>query len=218
MKLLTIKQFVDKYTGQAIDYDGQYGAQCVDLFNFYNKEVVGAPWIGTPVSGGARDLYEVKNAARDKFYKKLPANAEIQPGDVEVYGYPHGRFIVNGKPIYLGHVAIYIGNGKVINQNGKRPQTTTIDDRIRVGRLGILRPLHQSQQTPEPQKPAPKSIPVKHNSVKSAVGVTSYYQIKKGDTFWGLESGWSMKHGTLQRLNPGINPKALQIGQRIRKS
>lgn len=34
--------FVTKYNGKYIDYDGMYGAQCVDLFNFYNRDVMGA--------------------------------------------------------------------------------------------------------------------------------------------------------------------------------
>ncbi|MFD0824622.1 glycoside hydrolase domain-containing protein [Neobacillus sp. M.A.Huq-85] len=42
------------------------------------------------------------------------------------------------------------------------------------------------------------------------------YTIKKGDTFWGLEKGWKMKHGTLSRLNPEVNPERLQPGQKIR--
>ena len=44
------------------------------------------------------------------------------------------------------------------------------------------------------------------------------YTIKKGDTFWGLENAWRIPHGTLQRINQGIDPKKLQIGQSIRRS
>jgi LysM repeat protein len=42
------------------------------------------------------------------------------------------------------------------------------------------------------------------------------YTIKKGDTFWDLEKEWKMKHGTLNRLNPDVNPERLQPGQTIR--
>lgn len=44
------------------------------------------------------------------------------------------------------------------------------------------------------------------------------YTIAKGDTLWGLENAWGITHGTLQRLNPDIDPKKLQIGQSIRRS
>lgn len=43
-----------------------------------------------------------------------------------------------------------------------------------------------------------------------------YYTIQQGDTFWALEEGWQLSHGTLQQLNPGQDPRTLQIGQRIR--
>lgn len=43
-----------------------------------------------------------------------------------------------------------------------------------------------------------------------------YYTIKKGDTFWDLENAWQLQHGQLEQLNPGINPRTLQIGSRIR--
>lgn len=37
-----------------------------------------------------------------------------------------------------------------------------------------------------------------------------------GFTMWGYESQHGIPHGTLQQLNPGINPRTIQIGQRIR--
>lgn len=41
------------------------------------------------------------------------------------------------------------------------------------------------------------------------------YVIKQGDTFWALESSRGLPHGTLQALNPGVNPTKLQIGEVI---
>lgn len=41
------------------------------------------------------------------------------------------------------------------------------------------------------------------------------YVIKAGDTFWALETHFGLSHGTLQHLNPGVNPRKLQIGQTI---
>lgn len=43
-----------------------------------------------------------------------------------------------------------------------------------------------------------------------------YYKIMPGDTFWDLENAWQLPHGRLQELNPGVDPRRLQIGQRIR--
>lgn len=218
MPLISLSQFVEKYKNKAVDFDKQYGFQCVDLFNYYNKEVIGAPFIGTPATGGARDLYEVQNAVRDKYYKKLPATAKVQPGDVIIGGEPHGRYVVNKKAIYLGHVQIAIDSKKAINQNGKLAQKTTIDDSIRVGRLGILRPLRNiAPPAGTPSSPL-KKIPVTEKPSYEAIPLKTYYTIKKGDTFWGLENAWQLPHGTLQRLNPTHKPKELQIGSRIRRT
>lgn len=42
------------------------------------------------------------------------------------------------------------------------------------------------------------------------------YTIKSGDTFWGLENEWDIPHGTLQKLNPELNPRKLKVGQKIK--
>lgn len=52
--------------------------------------------------------------------------------------------------------------------------------------------------------PAPQAAPV-----------SNQYAIRSGDTFWGLETANNWPHGTLQGLNPGVNPTTLRIGQEI---
>lgn len=199
---ISIEDFVAKYDGQAVDFDKKYGAQCVDLFNFYNSEVVGAPWIGTPATGGARDLYEVESPARNQHYKKLGVDELVQAGDVEVAGAPNGRYVEGGKTIFLGHVRIALGGGRFIEQNGKVSQSTAITTANLPGKLGILRPLKFiGQNSPQNVEP-PTQNKNKHT-------------ISQGDTFWGLEERYNIKHGTLQALNPGLDAKALPIGGEI---
>lgn len=41
------------------------------------------------------------------------------------------------------------------------------------------------------------------------------YTVKTGDTFWTLENEWKIPHGTLQKLNPNIDPYRLQVGENI---
>lgn len=262
MSKISVPQFVQKYDGKSIDFDKAYGAQCVDLFNYYNQEVVGAPRVGTPVTGGARDLFEVNNTGRDAYYEKLAANSDLTIGDVIVYGPPLGRAIENGKQVFYGHVNIYIGNNNVIEQNGKVAFKTVVREVYRGGAIGILRPRNfTNNSSPQnvPQQPQnknkhtissgdtfwgleesyniphgtlqklnpqlnPKSLTIGSEIIIRAEPVTApsanetYYHIRAGDTFWGLENAWQLAHGTLQRLNPGVEPRTLQIGQRIRRS
>ncbi|WP_252722587.1 hypothetical protein [Treponema phagedenis] len=37
---MSLDEFVKKYLGKKVDYDGHYGAQCVDLFRQYCKDVL----------------------------------------------------------------------------------------------------------------------------------------------------------------------------------
>lgn len=199
---ISIKEFVLKYEGKSIDFDKKYGAQCVDLFNYYNSEVVGAPFIGTPRTGGARDLFEVDSSVRSKFYKRLEANSQLQPGDVVIYGAPNGRARVGDLVVFLGHVRIYIGDNNFIEQNARNSGVTTVGSSKVNGMLGILRPLKFIGEN------SPQDVPPPANNKNKHV-------IQKGDTFWGLEEANGWTHGTLQNLNPDLDAKKLQIGSSI---
>lgn len=202
MTLLSVQQIVDKYNGKAVDFDKKYGAQCVDFFNFVNAEMVGAPFIGTPVSGGARDLWEVDNQVRNQHYKKMPSGTPEQAGDILVYGEPNGRYVENGKVFFLGHVRMALGNGQYIEQNGKKANVTVVNSDKVGGLLGILRPLRFIGQN------SPQNVP-DNNKNKNK------HTIVPGDTFWGLEEKYGIEHGRLQQLNPQYDPKALPIGGEI---
>lgn len=53
--------------------------------------------------------------------------------------------------------------------------------------------------------------------VKSDVKTTGvFHRIQKGDTFWALENEYKLKHGTLQKRNPTIDPAKLKIGSKIK--
>jgi len=41
------------------------------------------------------------------------------------------------------------------------------------------------------------------------------HTIGKGDSFWKLENKYNLVHGTLQKLNPGMDAKNLKIGSKI---
>lgn len=260
--MISVQQFAEKYEGKSIDFDKAFGAQCVDLFNFYNQDVVGGEWVGTPVTGGARDLWEASIPARDASYRKLPASTKLQIGDVLIYGQPHGRVSDKSGQKFYGHVAVYLGNGRLIQQNARNNQRTTIEALFTTGLLGVLRPVRFINQS-EPQKVTttsqnqhkhvisqgqtfwgleeengwphgtlqelnpqldPKTLQIGSTIITPAKPSTvadsteTYYNIAAGDTFWALEDAWQLPHGRLQELNPKLDPRKLQIGERIRRS
>jgi uncharacterized protein YukE len=132
-----VRDFRTNYEGKGVDFDGMYGNQCVDLFQRYNKDVVGGPFFSCPVSGGARDLYEHFPPKAAAFYEKIPAGQAAQPGDVAVWGAsPNNQY---------GHVAIVLQpkpNGlSVIQQNGFNPGAPAyVADHSTANLLGYLRP------------------------------------------------------------------------------
>jgi len=78
---MTLAEFVTKYKGQHIEFDGLYLYQCVDLVQLYNKEVIGAP----PLKGNAK---EYANNPRSDFYEyKINYLWYIPPrGSIAVWG------------------------------------------------------------------------------------------------------------------------------------
>lgn len=95
---MTIFDFVNKYEGKQVDYDNAYGAQCVDLFRQYSKEVLEIPE-HTGTVEGAKDLF-LKFDRMPKMQKYFEKVKEPIPGDIVVLN-------SNTRNKY-GHVAIVL--------------------------------------------------------------------------------------------------------------
>ena len=92
-----IDEFFKKYNNQGIDYDGYYGFQCMDLYQQYNKDVIGAPHIPDNASG-------VWTSYPKDFYEKVentPNNFPLK-GDVVIWN--------NNVGGGFGHIAVATGN------------------------------------------------------------------------------------------------------------
>jgi len=135
---MTLEQFVIKYNGKKVDYDGAYGAQCVDLSRQYWKEVEGIPEHTGPcaTTGGAKDLYLDYNKMplEKKYFIRSKAKNWI-PGDVLIWdSTPKNKY---------GHVAIMLarlGDSFIVfEQNGITQAGAEIVVRSRDGLLGYLR-------------------------------------------------------------------------------
>ena len=134
---MTLEEFVKKYIGKKVDFDMVYGAQCVDLFRLYNKEVWGNPYTG--VVDGAKDLvvnYE-RMPLEQRFLSLIPVNRDlVMAGDVAVWNATE----VNK----YGHVAIVVGflgdeSLIVFEQDGFKQDGAKLNIRTDDNLLGFLR-------------------------------------------------------------------------------
>lgn len=136
MKLAT---FIQTYVKTSVDYDGAFGAQCVDLFRQYSRDVLEIPE-HTGAVKGAREIYLNfdKLPKEKKYFQLTDKYYRPAPGNIAVWN-------STSKNIY-GHVAIVIadlGDSLIVmEQKGKEdPKATTkaeINERSKEGLLGYL--------------------------------------------------------------------------------
>lgn len=118
---MDFQDFINKTLGKAIDVDGMYAAQCVDLFNYFNKLYNNGVYINCRPSGYARSLAENKNNNGIlNYYQETAVNNMIE-GTLVVYG--------NCAVAPSSHVAFFVkdnGNGtfQALQQNAPKPYVT----------------------------------------------------------------------------------------------
>jgi CHAP domain len=88
--------------GQGMDFDGQYGNQCVDFFNFYYQYITGRnPYTDGYAVPGAKDLWNVPTDLFDKIANDPNNLTQLpSPGDIIIY---NGKMPGTGG---YGHVAV----------------------------------------------------------------------------------------------------------------
>lgn len=91
---MTLQDFISKYNGKGIDYDGHYGFQCVDLYRQYVQEVLNYPQ--SPGVSGAKDIW---NTYLQEYFMRVTNTPEgvPEPGDIMIWGDSYGPY---------GHVAV----------------------------------------------------------------------------------------------------------------
>lgn len=138
---MDFKEFINTYNGKAIDYDGGYGIQCVDLIKLYLDKVfdikIGA--IGNAEAYYRR--YDEIPLLRNNFQKIANTPSFVpQKGDIVVWGLRHSK---------TGHIAICDGIGTTSyfysydqNWNGKAMKRVKHNY---IGVSGVLRPKDQTK-------------------------------------------------------------------------
>lgn len=175
--MLKFNEWVNKYLGRAVDYDGSAGAQCVDLAKCYLKEVHNVPQFSI---GGSAMFYYIKFDQFDKLNKKFTRIANTPDfvplkGDIAVWNATKG----GGH----GHVAICTGEGDTkafysydMNWNGKAMKKVKHDYS---GFYGVLRPIDRKNIETEVYF---KACDTKHTSLVDAlrsIGAKSDFAYRK---------------------------------------
>ena len=127
---ISLTQFIKKYLGTKVDFDGKFGPQCVDLARQYYSEVLDGPQF--PPVEGAKDI--IKNPGKLKVIKE-DALADYSIGDVLIWG--------ASRTNQYGHVAILVSiyNTKyfiVLEQDGFKQDGCKLAFRSRENLLGGL--------------------------------------------------------------------------------
>lgn len=129
----TIKKFFSKYDGKKIDFDGAYGAQCVDLYRQYCKEVFKIPQ--SPPVRGAADIW---NTYLKEHFERIPNTPTGVPklGDIVIWNEKSGGG--------YGHVSIFSDGGvnrfRSFDQNWPTGSACHFQGHYYTNVLGWLRP------------------------------------------------------------------------------
>lgn len=127
---MTLTQFIKKYLGTKIDFDGKFGSQCVDLYRQYVQEVLNLPQ--TPSIDGAKDIIDNPGSLKVTRDSSL---ADYSCGDILIWG--------KSSTNKYGHVAILVSiyNTKyfiVLEQDGFKQDGVKLAFRSRENLLGCL--------------------------------------------------------------------------------
>ena len=150
---MTLDEFIKKYTGVAVDFDGVYGVQCMDLMHQYMYDVLEIK-DGTVLSSPtASQTYT--NFRWGNYFKKIdntPTGIPLK-GDIVFFGTTVGS---------AGHVCVFVdGDMNKFNSfdaNWPVGSLPHIQNHNYVGVLGWLRFIPQPQATVNKYETAYKQI------------------------------------------------------------
>ena len=127
---MTLTQFVKQNLGSKVDFDGNFGSQCVDLYRQYCADVLCVPQ--SPAVDGAKDIIDNPGTLK---VTRDSALADYSRGDVLIWGATSSN--------KYGHVAILVEiyNTKyfiVLEQDGFKQDGVKLAFRSRENLLGCL--------------------------------------------------------------------------------
>lgn len=167
----TAQAFINQYNGSVVDYDGVYGAQCVDAYKIF------CAWLGVPVRAtktGWADGYWTYRIDYSSHVKFITDAKDLRAGD--------WLFWAKGSSCSLSHVGMFVsyaGNGYANvfseNQGGNGGFCTK---KLKLDILGAFR-FNKLEVEPETVVPS--------KSVK-ATGVAHYFDKGYAKTYYATDA------------------------------
>lgn len=143
---MSFQDFINKWDGKGIDFDGAYGDQCMDLMHQYVVEVLGLSDGRILAAPAAKDVYLTFPGIFGSQYFEQIANTPTgvpSKGDIVLWGTGIGPY---------GHVAIFVEGDskkfKSFDQNFPTGSNCHVQDHGYAGVLGWLHPKTAPQSTP----------------------------------------------------------------------
>lgn len=123
--------WMDSKNGKALDYDGNYGAQCVDYFNYYLKEVWG---ISNPIGAyPVQYAYQIFDYNAPSGWTKISGSGNYRVGDIVIWK--------GGTTGHVGIVYSTSGTVKISQQNYNGMKYVTVQNIHSEGNIrGVFRP------------------------------------------------------------------------------
>lgn len=188
MTKISLEKFISKTKGKKLGLpwspDSQYG-QCVSLIQHYIKDCLEQP---TKPRGNAKDW--ITSYVREGLGKvvKTPRKGDILVFPNEAKGY--------------GHIAIYIGENKLYDQNNGRHDN---------GKIGYGTIFSKDYKILRPN--VELVIDVVENKEDN---LNTNYVVEKGDTLSSIASRFNTTYQKLAKYNNITNPNLIRIGQVIK--
>ena len=200
---LSLREFIDKWDGRGIDFDGYYGDQCMDLMHQYHVEVLGITDGRTLAAPSAKEVFlKFDTRFNHHLFEKIDntPTGVPEPGDIMLWGEGIGPW---------GHVAIFV-DGDVnsfnsFDQNFPTGSKCHIQKHNYSGVLGWLR--YKGELPKEPLKDTLIDwFDFEGNSHKVGWYVYEWEVEKKNNEKLSLEiAGKNKDYKTLQKTLAEVN-------------
>lgn len=208
---MNTKEFIDKYNGKKIDWDGAYGGQCVDLFRQYVHEVLA---LSQPKSvTGAADFwtnYDSDPALKNNF-DKIANSATFVPieGDLMIWNKKAGGG--------FGHISVCTDKGDVngfesFDQNWKTISVCELISHVYTNVYGVLRPKNQPPEASDLQKQLDEANFHKANLQEQVNGLLKDLEQYKGELSAEKEKNGTLT-GRIQELTKQNEDLSGKLGQ-----